>query len=90
MYKNELLGNNTLIVKPCPCGCQKFWATMSLNSKKTGKGRVKEELKRMMRMDKRDWNHLMLMPTNHGKLEILKKKGAWLTILNQKQIQKRS
>ena len=51
-YKNKLFGNNTLIVKPCPCGCKKFWVTTALNNKKTGKGRVKEEVKRIMRMDK--------------------------------------
>ena len=72
-YKNELLRNNTLVVKPCLRGCKKCWATTSLNSKKTGKVRVKEEFKRLMRMDKRDWNRLMLMSRNYGKPEILKK-----------------
>ena len=72
-YENELLGDNKIIVRPCPCGCRKYWATTSLNSKKTGIVRVREELKRLIRMDKQDWSELTLMTMSLGKHEVSRK-----------------
>ena len=83
-YRNKLLGNNKVVLKPCPCGCRKFWVTTSLNSKKIGKGRVKEELKKLMRMDKEDWSNLTLIPTNYGKPEISKKERCTADDLKSK------
>ena len=72
-YENKLLRDGKAMLKPCLCGCRKFWISTSLSNKKIGKGGVREELKRLMRRDKQDWSELTLMPVSYGKPKALRK-----------------